>query len=97
MRLSADPKHPDYCAAALPASVFLDGCFVQGCLSADEEAGTVVCVVTDARGWVPVNGNAVQEVTLHGAVDIVPHGEHFDSWMSRRTERAHREFMERTS
>lgn len=97
MRLSGDSAHPDYCRTALPAQVYLDGEQLKYCLHADEEAGTVVCAVVSERGWALVDGKAVQEVTLHGQVDIVPRGEHFDSWMSRRVDRMHAEFMARTS
>jgi hypothetical protein len=72
MRISADPKDPDYDWRSHTASVTLNGKPLSGCVTADEEAGTAEVLLLDPNGRVghDETGAAVHEV-LFGEVRII--------------------------
>jgi hypothetical protein len=75
MRLSCKIGNPDYNAAMLPAVVYLNGRAVQGCVHADEEAGTVECKARDVQGYLILDGRVIRTTVSHGLVRIEPvHG-----------------------
>ncbi len=70
MRLSSDPRHPDYMPGMWHATVCLEGCIVDHCLHADEEAGEVTVAEVDAKGNVRYIGSTLATKVLRGHVRI---------------------------
>lgn len=105
MRVTADINSPDYRSDYMGAAVYLDGELVERVMAADDVAGEVTVASVNEYGDVYlVAGGVIGTHVLKGAVQIVKYGSWrcardigFDAWMRDRTERAHREFMERTS
>lgn len=97
MRISGDPKSPHYSSRSHLATIFLDGAQLKHCVTADDEAGTAECYRVDEHGFIFHDGEFAELEVLRGEVDIVLVDMDFDAWMRRRTERAHAEFIRRTS
>ncbi|TFW15951.1 hypothetical protein [Duganella callida] len=97
MRISADPKSPHYSTCSRQATVFLNGEQLKHCVTADDEAGTAECYRLDANGEIFRDGEFAELQVLRGQVEIVLEDMDFDAWLRRRTERAHADFMARTS
>jgi hypothetical protein len=74
MRISANPKDPDWCPEATNAEVYLDGTKLNMYTTADEEKGEVI-VLKIREGCIEKdkNGDTVYE-TLKGHVRIVLKG-----------------------
>jgi hypothetical protein len=70
MRISVDPKSPDFNPNYQKVRVFLDGEEIQLCIFVDDEAGIVRRYKSDAAGrLVHMLGDAVID-ELHGKVEI---------------------------
>lgn len=97
MRIAADPKSPYWAPISVHATVFVDGVAQKYCTLADDEQGFVERYALDGMGNLFYCGeNAVMD-NVRGQVDIIYPGMDFDAWMRDRTDRAHAEFMARTS
>lgn len=70
MKISADPKNPAYSPISLNAKVFLYGVELKNCVTADDEAGEVVCYrMIDGHLIISADGNPETEI-LRGRVEI---------------------------
>jgi hypothetical protein len=69
MRLSAEKDDPNYNDAGIFVSVFLNGVKLKDCVTADEEAGEVVCLAKSGSNYI-LDGEEIKKVTRHGTVRI---------------------------
>ena len=72
MRLSMNETDPAYDPAnGIRAKVLFDGEPVKGCMTADEEAGTIEVYLFDDAGRVVTNGDRAATEIRHGKVEII--------------------------
>lgn len=75
MRISVDAEDPGYTPLAVAAveEVLIDGHVINGCITADEEKGYVLCYLKDQDGNYVIDetGEHVEKVELTGEVQVV--------------------------
>lgn len=72
MRVTSDPKDPDYRKEYIGCSIYLNGDEVRGCVMADDVAGIVTVAKRNEQGYMYCDGHG-EFVTedLRGEVRIV--------------------------
>lgn len=102
MRISSDPRSPDYHPSLVRrAVVFLDDAVESMVVLADEEEGFIESVVLDRRGNVELDGDKVRTVVRYGRVRLVTDNwQHvndigFDRWRRVRLEGIHQRYLAR--
>lgn len=71
MRISADPKSPDYIPESITAKVMFDGEELFGCVTADDESGECIVHATGDDGKIIVADGEIVVKTIHGKVEII--------------------------
>jgi hypothetical protein len=71
MRISADPKHPDYLPESVNAEVFFNGVKQFNCISADDEIGIITRHRLDNDKRPLIDNGVVLTETVTGDVEIV--------------------------